>query len=333
MRDQLAAERRALPWVQIEKEYVFDAPDGKVTLAQLFDGRSQLFIKHFMMGPGQVAQCVGCSLEVDNVEGSLIHLQNHDVSYVAIARASIQEIEAVRNRMGWRFRWVSSYNSDFNYDFNVSFTPEQIAEGRAFYNYEYGNPWVEDRSGDSVFFRDDAGCIFHTYSTFGRGGEEFLGTYRYSRRHRRGAMSTARTTPSATGCGRRTCTAAAAWWRRMGAITSRAAPARSTQIWRGSTREDSRLLRDRGPGSSGRDPRAVAEVSGMSGGRRRSLDRARALAHNRNVRPRAASVTLRRVVALPGCGAPAPLSWMILRGYARSWMPSTGPSRAGSSPL
>jgi predicted dithiol-disulfide oxidoreductase (DUF899 family) len=179
LRDQLAVERRALPWVKIEKEYVFDAPEGKVTLANLFDGRSQLFVKHFMMGPGQVGQCVGCSLEVDHIEGLLDHLQNHDVSYAVVARAPIEEIEAVRKRMGWRFRWVSSYHSDFNYDFNVSFTPEQITTGRAFHNYEYKNPGLEDLSGDSVFFKDGTGQIFHTYSTFGRGGEEFLGIYRY----------------------------------------------------------------------------------------------------------------------------------------------------------
>ena len=178
-RENFRRQRRELPWVKVEKEYVFDAPEGKVTLAELFDGRSQLFIKHFMMGPGQVTQCVGCSLEVDHIEGVLAHLQNHDVTYAVVARAPIDEIEAVRKRMGWRFHWVSSYNSDFNYDFNVSFTPEQIAAGRAFYNYEYTNRALEDLSGDSVFFKDDAGQIFHTYSTFGRGGEEFLGIYRY----------------------------------------------------------------------------------------------------------------------------------------------------------
>lgn len=179
LRDQLAAERRALPWLKVEKEYVFDAPEGKVTLSDLFDGRSQLIIKHFMMGPGQVGQCVGCSLEVDHMDGILVHLQNHDVTYAVVARAPIEEIEAVRKQMGWRFRWVSSHNSDFNYDFNVSFTPGQVAAGRAFYNYETENPWMEDRSGDSVFFKDEQGRIFHTYSTFGRGGEEFLGIYRY----------------------------------------------------------------------------------------------------------------------------------------------------------
>lgn len=178
-RDELNRQRRReLPWVKIEKAYVFDVPEGKVTLADLFDRRRQLFIKHFMMGPGQVGQCVGCSFEVDYIEGVLVHLEHHDVSYAVVARAPIAEIEAVRQQMGWRFRWVSSYNTDFNHDFAVSFTPEQVAQGRAFYNYEYVHPGLEDRSGDSVFFKDEAGHIFHTYSTFGRGGEEFLGTYR-----------------------------------------------------------------------------------------------------------------------------------------------------------
>src|SRR6266853_4239385 len=132
LRDQLSAQRRALPWVKIDKEYVFDAPEGKVTLADLFDGRSQLFIKHFMMGPGAAHQCVGCSLEVDHIEGLLEHLQNHDVTYAAVARAPIQEIEAVRKRMGWRFPWVSSYRNAFNFDFNVSFNPEEMEAGRAY---------------------------------------------------------------------------------------------------------------------------------------------------------------------------------------------------------
>jgi predicted dithiol-disulfide oxidoreductase (DUF899 family) len=178
LRDQLSAERRALPWTKVEKEYVFDGPSGKVTLADLFGGRSQLFVKHFMLGPGQVGQCVGCSFEVDHVEGVLVHLENHDVSYVVVARAPIEEIEAVRKRMGWRFTWVSSFNNDFNYDFNVSFTPAELAAKRAYYNFRYTDPGLADLSGDSVFFKDEAGTIFHTYSTFGRGGEEFLGAYR-----------------------------------------------------------------------------------------------------------------------------------------------------------
>lgn len=178
-RDALAAERRDLPWVKVEKRYVFDAPEGKVTLSDLFVGRSQLFIKHFMLGPGQTGQCVGCSLEVDCAEGAIVHLENHDLSYVVVARAPIQEIEAVRARMGWRVRWVSSFGSDFNYDLNVSFRPEDIAAGRAFFNYRHTDAVLEDLSGDSVFYKNAAGDIFHTYSTFGRGGEEFLSLYRF----------------------------------------------------------------------------------------------------------------------------------------------------------
>jgi predicted dithiol-disulfide oxidoreductase (DUF899 family) len=177
-RDELAAARQALPWVKVEKEYAFDSPNGKVTLADLFDGRSQLFIKHFMMGPGQAGQCVGCSLEVDHVEGLLEHLNNHDVTYAVVARAPIAEIEAVRRRMGWRFPWVSSYGSDFNYDFGVSFRPEEMASGTAWVNYRQAAPPIEDLSGDSVFFKDETGQVFHTYSAYSRGGEEFLGIYR-----------------------------------------------------------------------------------------------------------------------------------------------------------
>ncbi len=181
LRDRLAQERRALPWAKVEKHYVFDGPEGEVTLAELFDGRSQLFIKHFMMGPGASTQCVGCSFEVDHVEGILTHLQNHDVTYAVVARAPIEEIEVVRKRMGWKFPWVSSYRSDFNYDFHVSFTLEQIASGRALYNFQQAPGWaagLEDLSGDSVFVKDGSGQIYLTYATFGRGGEEFLTAYR-----------------------------------------------------------------------------------------------------------------------------------------------------------
>src|SRR5258708_27893914 len=157
LRDRLSAEQRALPWVRVEKDYVFDGPSGKVTLAQLFDGRSQLFIKHFMMGPGQTRQCVGCSFEVDHVEGILVHLENHDVSYAAVARAPIEEIEAVRKRMGWRFTWVSSYTSDFNYDFNVSFTEEQIAAGEGPYNFSPNKPATKMRLRASTCFTTHRG--------------------------------------------------------------------------------------------------------------------------------------------------------------------------------
>ncbi|HSE74942.1 MAG TPA: DUF899 family protein, partial [Dongiaceae bacterium] len=139
----------------------------------------QLIVKHFMLAPGQKDGCVGCSFESDHVEGALVHLQNHDVSYVAVARAPLDEIEAFRTRMGWTFRWVSSFGGDFNYDFNASFTPEQLATGTAFYNYRTGPVPLEDLSGLSVFCRDADGGIYHTYSSFGRGGEERLGTYVY----------------------------------------------------------------------------------------------------------------------------------------------------------
>src|SRR4029450_10047 len=182
LRDEISRPRRELPWMKVEKEYVFDAPEGKVRLAELFDGRSQLFIKHFMMGPGAPHQCVGCSLEVDHVEGLLEHLENHDVSYVVVARAPIEEIEGVRKRMDWRFRWVSSYHSDVNDGSGACFRPQDVAAGRALYNCQEAPEWaagIEDLSGDSVFYKDESGQIFHTYSTYGRGGEQFLGIYGY----------------------------------------------------------------------------------------------------------------------------------------------------------
>lgn len=178
-RDRLNAERRALSWVEVDKQYVFDAPSGKVSLADLFGKNDQLFVKHFMLPPGQARPCIGCSFEVDHVEGILEHLEHHGVTYVAVARAPIAEIEVLRRRMGWRFPFVSSFSSDFNYDFHVSFTPEQLASRRAFYNFEQTDPGLADQSGNSVFFKDEGGRIFHTYSSFSRGGEEFLGTYAF----------------------------------------------------------------------------------------------------------------------------------------------------------
>jgi predicted dithiol-disulfide oxidoreductase (DUF899 family) len=181
MKDALAAERRALPWVRVEKDYLFDGPTGRVTLSELFEGRSQLFIKHFMMGPGQSQQCVGCSLEVDHLAGIRVHLENHDVTYAVVARAPIEEIERLKRKMGWDFTWVSSYRNDFNFDFNVSFSDAEIALGRGLYNFREVevNPGMIDLSGDSVFIKDEGGEIFHTYSTYGRGGEQFLGIYGY----------------------------------------------------------------------------------------------------------------------------------------------------------
>jgi predicted dithiol-disulfide oxidoreductase (DUF899 family) len=177
LRDEIAAERRALPWVKVEKDYVFEGPDGPVRLADLFEGRSQLIVKHFMFGPGWEEGCVGCSFECDHIEAALVHLEQKDVRFVAVARAPIAEIEAFRQRMGWRFRWVSSGGSDFNHDYQVSFTPEEVAAGTTTYNYRLGPVPIEELSGISVFYRNEAGEIFHTYSAFGRGAEEVLGTY------------------------------------------------------------------------------------------------------------------------------------------------------------
>lgn len=180
LRDLVSAERLRLPWVRMEKDYIFDGPDRKLTLSDLFQGRSQLCIKHFMMAPGAQHQCVGCSLEVDHMTDILPHLENHDVSYVVVARAPIEEIEVVRRRMGWKFLWVSSFNNEFNYDFNVSFRPQDVAAGRAQYNFRQAPEWtreVQDLSGRSVFYKNAAGEIYHTYSAYGRGGEQVLGIY------------------------------------------------------------------------------------------------------------------------------------------------------------
>jgi predicted dithiol-disulfide oxidoreductase (DUF899 family) len=178
LRDELSAQRRALPWVRINKPYVFDSPEGKKTLADLFQGRSQLFIKHFMLGPGWGEGCVGCSFGADHLEAARVHLEHHDVSLVAVSRAPTAEIEAFRRRMGWQFRWVSSFDNDFNYDFHVSFTKEEVEKDEAFYNFETRKlQGGEEASGLSVFYRDEQGDIFHTYSAYGRGDEEIVGAY------------------------------------------------------------------------------------------------------------------------------------------------------------
>lgn len=177
LRDQLAASRRALPWTRIDKNYVFDGPDGHKTLADLFAGRSQLVLKHFMFGPGWREGCVGCSFEADHIEATLVHLEHHDVSVAAISRAPWAEIAPFKTRMGWHFNWLSSFDSDFNYDFDVSFTPAQMAAGTAVYNFVEQALESDEMSGISVFYRDRDGAIFHTFSAFGRGAEELLGTY------------------------------------------------------------------------------------------------------------------------------------------------------------
>jgi len=158
-RDQLSAARRELPWVRIDKPYVFEGPNGKETLADLFGGRSQLIVKHFMLGPGWKEGCVGCSFHSDHIDGAVPHLAQHDVTLLAVSRAPFAEIEAFKRRMGWRFKWVSSYGSDFNYDFHVSFTQDELAKGEVYYNYELRKLQSEEMSGISVFYKDVAGDI------------------------------------------------------------------------------------------------------------------------------------------------------------------------------
>ncbi|HEY3599424.1 MAG TPA: thioredoxin family protein [Paraburkholderia sp.] len=178
-RDALSSKRRELPWVKVDKTYTFDTPHGRRTLGELFDGRSQLIVYHFMMGPDWEQGCPGCSLISDHVDGALVHLAHRDVTYVAVSRAPLAKIEAFRQRMGWQFHWVSSNGSDFNYDYYVSFTPEQQREGKVFYNFETVDFECDELPGLSVFFKDEAGDIFHTYSAYGRGGEPLIGTYTY----------------------------------------------------------------------------------------------------------------------------------------------------------
>jgi len=179
LRDEVNAERLALPWMKVDKAYAFDTPGGRKTLADLFGPRSQLMVYHFMLGPGWEAGCPGCSFLADHLDGTLPHLEHHDVTLVAVSRAPLAEIETYRTRMGWRFPWVSSHASDFNYDFNVSFTEADAAAGTMYYNYEQREFLSDEMSGVSVFYKDAAGDIFHTYSSFARGNEGFLGTYHY----------------------------------------------------------------------------------------------------------------------------------------------------------
>ena len=177
LRDKVAQQRLALPWVRIDKEYVFDTPDGRRTLADLFDGRSQLLVQHFMFAPGWKEGCPSCSFMADHTDGMNLHLAHHDVTMIAVSRAPLAEIERYRRRMGWHFRWVSSNGSPFNYDFRVSFTPEQVAAGHVDYNFGESDETDEEFPGVSAFFKDEAGDVFHTYSTFGRGVEVMMGTY------------------------------------------------------------------------------------------------------------------------------------------------------------
>jgi predicted dithiol-disulfide oxidoreductase (DUF899 family) len=168
-RDELTRKRGQLPWEAVEKEYTFDGPNGNETLASIFDGRSQLIVYHFMFPPEWEAGCPHCSFWADNFNDVIIHMNHHDVTMVAISRAPLAKLQAYRQRMGWSFKWLSSGGSDFNFDYFASFTDTELAAKKAYFNYKMQNPGMSDREGASVFYKDGAGKIFHTYSTFARG--------------------------------------------------------------------------------------------------------------------------------------------------------------------
>jgi predicted dithiol-disulfide oxidoreductase (DUF899 family) len=179
LRDRLSAARRELPWVKVEKDYVFDTPDGKAALADLFDGRSQLLVYHFMFGPGWEQGCPSCSFLSDHIDGVNLHLPQRDVTLLAVSRAPLPQIEAFKQRMGWRFKWVSSSGNDFNRDYHVSFTPDEMAQGEVYYNYGMEQFPSEEAPGISVFYKDPGGGVFHTYSAYARGLDMLIGAYNY----------------------------------------------------------------------------------------------------------------------------------------------------------
>jgi predicted dithiol-disulfide oxidoreductase (DUF899 family) len=178
-RDALSRQRRELPWEKVEKNYVFDGPGGKETLADLFAGKSQLIVYHFMLGPDWEEGCKSCSLLADHFDGSVIHLAQRDVSFVVVSRAPLARIEKFRQRMGWHFKWVSSFGGDFNFDYQVSASPQEKATGKALYNYEETTFPSDERPGASVFFKNEAGEVFHTYSSYGRGLDMLIGAYHF----------------------------------------------------------------------------------------------------------------------------------------------------------
>ena len=176
LHDRIAAERRALPWVRVDKEYLFDTAAGRRPLADLFDGRHQLLMQHFMLAPGWEQGCKSCSYMADHTDPTLVHLAQRDTAFTAVSRAPLLEIEAFRKRMGWTFPWVSSDGADFNRDFHVTFSPEEIEKSTADYD-DGSKPPGEEMPGVSAFWKDDAGTVFHTYSTYGRGVEVMMHTY------------------------------------------------------------------------------------------------------------------------------------------------------------
>lgn len=177
LQDKINARRRALPWVKVEKNYTFDSPRGRVSLADLFAGQSQLIVQHFMLGSGWEEGCKSCSFMLDHFNTAATHLPARDIAFAAISHAPLAEILPFQQRMGWNVNWVSSHGTDFNHDYHVSFTPAELAEGKVYYNYAKQGFPHEEAPGISVFARDAAGAVYHTYSTYGRGVEMAMGTY------------------------------------------------------------------------------------------------------------------------------------------------------------
>lgn len=179
LEDEVGAARRGMPWVRVGKDYVFEGPRGRESLGDLFEGRSQLIIYHFMFGPDDKAGCPHCSLRADGFNGINVHLKQRDVTMIAVSRAPYEKLAAYRERMGWSFKWVSCGGSDFNFDYHFSFTKKQLSEGTALFNFIIQNPGPPDREGHSVFVRNENGEIFHTYSCYLRGNEQFNVHYHY----------------------------------------------------------------------------------------------------------------------------------------------------------
>lgn len=178
-RDKLSQQQRDMPWVLVDKKYLFDGPNGKQTLSDLFDGRSQLIVYHFMYDPNWDAGCPSCSFWADNFNGIVVHLNQRDVTMIAVSKAPYSKIGDYKMRMGWNFKWVSSYDNDFNFDYHVSFTPEELSEKKAFYNYSLQDTHSPEREGVSVFYKDTAGHVFHTYSAYARGIDVLNVAYHY----------------------------------------------------------------------------------------------------------------------------------------------------------
>lgn len=179
LRDQLSVERRALPWVKIDKDYIFESAHGKQTLSDLFDGRSQLMVYHFMLGPDWQEGCPSCSFWADNFNGIDVHLEHRDITFISVSRAGYEQLAAYQKRMGWDFKWVSSLHSDFNYDLGVSFTADEKERNEVTYNYQKAPYRVDELPGVSVFCKNEQGEIFHTYSTYARGLDILNGAYNY----------------------------------------------------------------------------------------------------------------------------------------------------------